>query len=179
MSQYCIYPKYSDTVNVRTPSFFLKRHLFYVPYISVHLPYRVFLLSVNVRTPKTCPLFLIKPSIFHYRNILYICCLPVFPVSVIDKPLYLISAHKYLWLGSIINSIVRKPVVGKFELRMSRPLPHVYRLSRHAQFVSFFVNYIGKYICQAAHMRMIVRTYLDRIFPRKGLSTWCKTNFFF
>ena len=70
---YRIYPKYSDTVNVRTPSFFLKRHLFYVPYISGHLPYRVFLLSVNVRTPKTCPLFLIETSIFHYRNILYIC----------------------------------------------------------------------------------------------------------
>ena len=58
-------------------------------------------------------------------------------------------------------------------------LPHVYRLSRHAQFVSFYVNYIGKYICQAAHMRSLVRTYLVRIFPRKGLSTWCKTNFFF
>ena len=33
---------------------------------------------------------------------------------------------------------------------MSRPLPHLYRLSRHAQFVSSYVNYIGKYICQAA-----------------------------
>ena len=32
--------------------FFLKRHLFVVPYISGHVPYRVFLLSVNVRTPK-------------------------------------------------------------------------------------------------------------------------------
>ena len=72
-SVYRIYPKYSDTVNVRTPSFFLKRHLFYVPYISGHVSNRVFLLSVNVRTPKTCPLFLIKTSIFHYRNILYIC----------------------------------------------------------------------------------------------------------
>ena len=54
-STYRIYPKYSDALNVRTPSFFLKRHLFYVPYISGHVPYRVFLLSVNVRTPKTCP----------------------------------------------------------------------------------------------------------------------------
>ena len=97
----------------------------------------------------------------------------MFPVSVIDKQLCLISLHKYLLLGSIINSIVRKPVIGKFELRMSRPLQHVYRLSRHAQFVSFYVNCIGKYICQAAHMRMLVRTYLDRIFPR------CKTNLFF
>ena len=61
---YRIYPKYSDTLNVWTPSFFLKRHLFYVPYISGHVPYRVFLLSVNVRTPKTCPLFLIKLLFF-------------------------------------------------------------------------------------------------------------------
>ena len=60
-SAYLIYPKYSDTLNVRTPSFFLKRHLFYV---SGHIPYRVFLLSVNVRTPKTCPLFHIKPLFF-------------------------------------------------------------------------------------------------------------------
>ena len=62
--EYRIYPKYSDTLNVRTSSFFLKRHLFYVPYISGHVPYRVFLLSVNVRTPKTCPLFLIKLLFF-------------------------------------------------------------------------------------------------------------------
>ena len=61
---YRIYPKYSDTLNVRTRSFFLKRHLFYVPYISGHIPYRVFLLPVNVRTPKTCPLFLIKLLFF-------------------------------------------------------------------------------------------------------------------
>ena len=109
----------------------------------------------------------------------YLLCLLVLPVSVIDKPLCLKSVHKYLLLGSIINSIVRKPVVSKFELRMSRQLPHVYRLSRYVQFASFYVNYIGKDICQAAHMRMLVRTYLDRIFPRKGLSTWCKTNLFF
>ena len=49
---YRIYPKYSDTVNVRTRYFFLKRHLFYVPYISGHAPNRVFLLSINVRTQK-------------------------------------------------------------------------------------------------------------------------------
>ena len=61
---YRIYPKYSDTVNVRTPSFFLKRHLFYVPYISRHVPNMVFLLSVNVRTQKICLLFLIKFLIF-------------------------------------------------------------------------------------------------------------------
>ena len=63
-NNYRIYPKYSDTLNVRTPSFFLKRHLFYVPYISRHVPFRVFLLPVNVRTPKTCPLFLIKLQFF-------------------------------------------------------------------------------------------------------------------
>ena len=56
-----------DTINVRTPSFFLKRHLFNVPFISGHVPYRVFLLSVNVRTPKTCPLFLIKLLFFTTR----------------------------------------------------------------------------------------------------------------
>ena len=46
----------------------------------------------------------------------------MFPVSVLDKPL----------LGSIINTTAIKPVVGKSELRMSRPLPHVYRLYRPA-----------------------------------------------
>ena len=61
---YRIYPKYSDTVNVRTWYFFLKRHLFYVPYISGHVPNRVFLLSVNVRTQKIHPLFLIKILFF-------------------------------------------------------------------------------------------------------------------
>ena len=61
---YRIYPKYSDTLNVRTQHFFRRRHLFYVPYISGHLPNRVFLLSVNVRTQKTCPLFLIKILFF-------------------------------------------------------------------------------------------------------------------
>ena len=97
----------------------------------------------------------------------------MFPVSVIDKPLCLICVYSNLLLGSIINIIASKPVVDKFELRMSRRLPHVYRLSR------LYVNYICKYICQAAHMRMLVRTYLVRIFPRKGLSTWCKTNLLF
>ena len=48
------------------------------------------------------------------------------------------SPIKYV-VGSLLNSIVRKPVVGKFALRMSRPLPHVYCLSRLAQFVC--VNY--------------------------------------
>ena len=62
---YRIYPKYSDTLNVRTRYFFLKRHQFYVPYISGHVPNRVFLLSINVRTQKkTGPLFLIKLSFF-------------------------------------------------------------------------------------------------------------------
>ena len=46
-----------------------------------------------------------KTSIFHYRNILYICSVYlVFLVSVI---------------GSIINTTVIKMVVGKFELRMT------------------------------------------------------------
>ena len=63
-SNYRIYPKYSDTLNVRTRYFFLKRHLFYVPYISGHVPNRVFLLSIHVRTQKTDPLFLIKLSFF-------------------------------------------------------------------------------------------------------------------
>ena len=61
---YRIYPNYSDTVNVRTRSFFLKRHLFYVPYISGHVPNRVLLLSVNVPTQKNRPLFLIKILFF-------------------------------------------------------------------------------------------------------------------
>ena len=58
------------TLNIRhrkcsdTLFFFLKRHLFNVPYVSGHVPNRVFLLSVNVRTPKTCPLFLIKLLFF-------------------------------------------------------------------------------------------------------------------
>ena len=57
---YRIYPKYLDTVNVRTRYFFLKRHLFYVPYISRHVHNRVFLLPVNFGQKKTCPLFFIK-----------------------------------------------------------------------------------------------------------------------
>ena len=63
---YRIYPKYSDTVNVQMYSF-LKRHLFYVPYISGHVPDSVFLLSINVQThthTKKCPLFLIKLPFF-------------------------------------------------------------------------------------------------------------------
>ena len=44
--------------------FFLKRHLFYVSYISGHVHNRVFLLSVNFRTQKTCPVYLIKLPVF-------------------------------------------------------------------------------------------------------------------
>ena len=40
-----------------------------------------------------------------------------------------------------MNRIARKPVVSKFQLPRSRPLPNVYRLSRLAQLVSFYVNY--------------------------------------
>ena len=80
----------------------------------------------------------------------YLLCLPVFLVSVI---------------GSIINTTAIKTVVGKFELRMSRPLPHV--------------NHLCRLGLVTAHMRRLVRIYLVRIFPRKGLSTWCKTNHFF
>ena len=50
--------KCSDTL------FFLKRHLFNVPYVYGHVPNRVFLLSINARTPKTCPLFPIKLLFF-------------------------------------------------------------------------------------------------------------------
>ena len=67
------YPKYSDTLNVRTRYFFLKRHLFYVPYISEHVPNRVFLLSINVRTQKNRSLISHKTFIFHFRIILAIC----------------------------------------------------------------------------------------------------------
>ena len=86
-SYYRIYPKYSVTVNIRTPSFFLKRHLFYVPYISGHVSNRVFVLSINVRTQITCPLFLIKLLFSLPEYFVYLPCLPVFPVSVVDKPL--------------------------------------------------------------------------------------------
>ena len=89
VTAYRNYPKYSDTVNVQTTSFFLKRHIFYVPYISRHVPSRAYLLSVNVQTPKTCPLFLIK-LLFFNTDIFCLLCLPVFPVSVIDKPFCLI-----------------------------------------------------------------------------------------
>ena len=67
----------------------------------------------------------------------------MFPVSVIDKPLcpVCVQLNLHVLLGSIMNSIARKPVVVKFELCVSQPLPHVSRLSRHAQFVSFYVNY--------------------------------------
>ena len=70
---YHIYPQYLDTVNVRTRYFFLKRHLFYVLYISGHVRSRVFLLSVNFQTQKNVSLISHKTSIFHYRNILFIC----------------------------------------------------------------------------------------------------------
>ena len=80
----------------------------------------------------------------------------MFPVSVIDKPLCPVCVHQNLLLGSSINSIARKPVVSRFELRTSLLLPHVCVLSGHAQFVSYYVNYICRYICQAAHMRRLV-----------------------
>ena len=69
--------------------FFLKRHLFYVPYICGHIPNRVFLLSVNVRTQKkNLSLISHKTSIIHYRNIF--CLFAMFTCvshySEIDKP---------------------------------------------------------------------------------------------
>ena len=79
--------------DIPAPSFFLKIHLLNVPYISGHVPNRVFLLSVNVRTPKTCPLFLIKLLFSLPEYFVYLLCLPVFLVSVIDKPLCLICIH--------------------------------------------------------------------------------------
>ena len=86
---YRIYPKYSDTINVGTPSFLQKRHLFFVPYVSGHVPNRVFLLSINVQThiqkEKHVPYFSQNffSSLPEYFE--YLLCLPVFPVSVIDK----------------------------------------------------------------------------------------------
>ena len=73
--------------------FFLKRYLFNVPYTSRHLPYRVFLLSVNVRTPKTCPLFLTKPLFFTTG---IFCMFDLFTYvsgCFLDKPLCLIRVH--------------------------------------------------------------------------------------
>ena len=76
-----------------------------------------------------------KNSIFTPEYFVYLLCLPVFPVSVIDKPLCPVCVHLNLLLGSYINSIARKPVVSRFD---------------------YHVNYICRYICQAAHMRRIV-----------------------
>ena len=73
--------------------FFRKDTYFYVPYISGHVPNRVFLLSVNVRTQKHVPYFLIKLLFFTTGIFVYLLCLPVFPVSVIDQPLCLICVH--------------------------------------------------------------------------------------
>ena len=85
---YRIYPKYSDTLNVRTRYFFLKRHLFYVPYISGHVPNRVFLLSINVRTQKkTGPLFLIKLSFFTTEIIWQFALFTCVSGSETDNPL--------------------------------------------------------------------------------------------
>ena len=42
------------------------------------------------------------------------------------------AVHQNLLLGSIIHIIAIKPVICKFEMRMSWPLPHAYRLSRPA-----------------------------------------------
>ena len=84
---YRIYPKYLDTVNVQTPSFFLKRHLFYVPYISGHIPNRVFLLSINVWTQKNMSLTCIsyKTSIFNTRIFCIFALFTCVSVSVVDK----------------------------------------------------------------------------------------------
>ena len=64
-----------------------------------------------------------------------------------------------------MNTTGIEPVVGKFDTRMPRPLC-MYMACLDLRLVT-------------AHMRRLVRTYLVRIFPRKGLSTWCKTNDFF
>ena len=91
--EYRIYPKYSDTVNVRTPSFFLKRHLFYVPYISGHIHNGIFAVRKCSDT-KNLSLISHKTSIFSLPEyFVFLLCLPVFPVSAIDKPLCLISVH--------------------------------------------------------------------------------------
>ena len=54
---YRIYPKYLDTVNVRTRYFFLKRHLFYVPYISGHVHNGIFAVRKFSDTKKRVPYF--------------------------------------------------------------------------------------------------------------------------
>ena len=92
-NMYRNYPKYSDTLNVRTRYFFLKRHLFYVPYISGHVPNRVFLLSINVRTQKTGPLFLIKLSFFTTELFWQIALFTCVSGSETDNPLYPVSVQ--------------------------------------------------------------------------------------
>ena len=79
-------------------------------------------------------------------------------------------------VGNIMNSTARKPIVGKFELRMFRRLPHVHRLSRHS---SLSVNHAYLVNISVKLHLCIVRTNIVCTFPRKGLSTWCKTNLFF
>ena len=144
---------------------FLKRHLFNVPYISGHVPSRVFLLSVNVRTPKTCPLFLIKLLFFTTGIFVHLLYLPVFPVSVIDKPLCLICVHQNLLLGSIINTTA----INRSSVNSNCACPDRCRM---------YIACLDLRLV-TAHMRRLVRTYLVRIFPRNGLATWCKTNHFF
>ena len=83
---------------------------------------------------KKCPLFLVK-LLFFTTGIFCIFTLftCVSGYSVIDKPLCPVCV-----VGNIMNSTARKPIVGKFELRMFRPPPHVHRLSRQS---SLSVNY--------------------------------------
>ena len=61
----------------------------------------------------------------------------MFPVSETDKPLGPVYTPNKIDCGVWHY----EQVVGKFKLRRSRPLPNVYRLSRLAQLISFYVNY--------------------------------------
>ena len=61
------------------------------------------------------------------------------------------------------NSIARKPVVGKLALRMSRPLLHISLVQTCAvRLCELCIS--CKYICRAAQMPRLVRTYLSRTF---------------
>ena len=70
---YRIYPKYSDTLNVRTPSFFSeKTPILCTLYFRTRSLQGIFAVRKCSDT-KNMSLISHKTSIFHYLNILYIC----------------------------------------------------------------------------------------------------------
>ena len=124
----------------------------------------------DTHTKKTCLLFLIKLPFFTTEIILAICSVYLCfrQVSYIIRYV-LYASNKILW-----NSIARKPVVGKFALRMSRPLLHISLVQTCAvRLCELCIS--CKYICRAAQMRRLVRTYLVRTFS----SLVQKEGFFF